>query len=277
MWPAVAFLGLALQAPDAAPARLIPPAPPADIAALVAADPAADAAAAARMLRENGVPAEKRMAAAMAIAKATDRSPVLTVAEAIVACGGTCGGTRDLADLLAGMHDAAAADPAALALLEKAAGAPDDPLHLAACRAIAAMPAERRPAAFRDLSVRTVAIKAVPGAMQYDVKEIKAKPGEVLEITLANGDTMQHNLLVVLPGKMAEVGVAGDRMGETAAGKARHFVPDSPAVIAVMGLVDPGATGRMFLAVPRKPGTYNYVCTYPGHWRMMNGKLRVAP
>jgi azurin len=122
-----------------------------------------------------------------------------------------------------------------------------------------------------------VAIKAVPGAMQYDVKEIKAKPGEVLEITLANGDTMQHNLLVVLPGKMAEVGVAGDRMGETAAGKARHFVPDSPAVIAVMGLVDPGATGRMFLAVPRKPGTYNYVCTYPGHWRMMNGKLRVAP
>jgi azurin len=229
------------------------------------------------MLRENGVPAEKRMAAAMAIAKAADRSPVLTVAEAIVACGGTCGGTRDLADLLAGMHDAAAADPAALALLEKAAGAPDDPLHLAACRAIAAMPAERRPAAFRDLSVRTVAIKAVPGAMQYDVKEIKAKPGEVLEITLANGDTMQHNLLVVLPGKMAEVGVAGDRMGETAAGKARHFVPDSPAVIAVMGLVDPGATGRMFLAVPRKPGTYNYVCTYPGHWRMMNGKLRVAP
>ena len=277
MWPAVAFLGLALQAPDAAPARLIPPAPPADIAALVAADPAVDAAAAARMLRENGVPAEKRMAAAVAIAKAADRSPVLTVAEAIVACGGTCGGTRDLADLLAGMHDAAAADPAALALLEKAAGAPDDPLHLAACRAIAAMPAERRPAAFRDLSVRTVAIKAVPGAMQYDVKEIKAKPGEVLEITLANGDTMQHNLLVVLPGKMAEVGVAGDRMGETAAGKARHFVPDSPAVIAVMGLVDPGATGRMFLAVPRKPGTYNYVCTYPGHWRMMNGKLRVAP
>ena len=215
MWPAVAFLGLALQAPDAAPARLIPPAPPADIAALVAADPAADAAAAARMLRENGVPAEKRMAAAMAIAKAADRSPVLTVAEAIVACGGTCGGTRDLADLLAGMHDAAAADPAALALLEKAAGAPDDPLHLAACRAIAAMPAERRPAAFRDLSVRTVAIKAVPGAMQYDVKEIKAKPGEVLEITLANGDTMQHNLLVVLPGKMAEV---GDECGLVVAG-----------------------------------------------------------
>jgi azurin len=66
-------------------------------------------------------------------------------------------------------------------------------------------------------------------------------------------------------------------MGETPAGKARHFVPDSAAVIAVMGLVDPGRSGRLFLAVPRKPGTYQYVCTYPGHWRMMNGKLKVAP
>lgn len=270
-------LGIALQAPDAAPARLIPPAAPADVAELAAADPAADASAAARMLRENGLPAEKRMAAAAAIGKATGKSTVVTVAEAIVACGGTCGATRDLADLLAGMHEAAGADPAALAMLEKAAGAPEDPLHVAACRTIAAMPAGRRPDAFKELAVRAVALRTVPGAMQYDVKEIRAKPGEILELTLDNVDTIQHNLLVVLPGKMAEVGVAADRMGETAAGKARQFVPDSPSVIAVMGLVDPGKAGRMFLAVPRKPGTYQYVCTYPGHWRMMNGKLRVSP
>jgi azurin len=125
--------------------------------------------------------------------------------------------------------------------------------------------------------VRTVALKAVPGAMQYDLKEIRAKPGEELEITLENGDTMQHNLLIVAPGKMAEVGVAADRMGETPEGKACQFVPRSPAVLAVMGLVDPGKTGTLRFTVPDKPGTYNYVCTYPGHWRMMNGKLRVAP
>ena len=268
---------IALQAPDAAPARLIPPAPPADIATLLAADPSADAAAARRLLAENGVPAERRMAAADAVAKSGGKTRAMAVVEAIAACGGTCGATRDLADLLAGMADAVAADSAAMALVERAAGAPEDPLHLAACRTIAAMPVERRPVAARDLAVRAVALKAVPGAMQYDVKEIRAKPGEILELTLENGDTMQHNLLFVLPGKMAEVGVAGDKMGETAAGKARHFVPDSPAVIAVMGLVDPGKTGRMFLAVPRKPGTYQYVCTYPGHWRMMNGKLKVTP
>jgi azurin len=121
-----------------------------------------------------------------------------------------------------------------------------------------------------------VALKAIPGAMQYDVKEVKAKPGEVLEFTLENTDTIQHNLLIVLPGKMSEVGVAADKMGETAAGKARQFVPDMPSVLAVMGLIDPGKSGRLFFRVPEKPGTYQYVCTYPGHWRMMNGKLKVA-
>jgi azurin len=43
-----------------------------------------------------------------------------------------------------------------------------------------------------------------------------------------------------------------------------------------MGLVDPGRTGTLHWAVPSKAGTYPYVCTYPGHWRMMNGKVKVA-
>lgn len=260
-----------------APARLMPPPPPADIATLLAADPSRDAAAAARMLSENGVPAGARRKAAEAAAANAKSSVPMAVLEAIASCGGTCGATRDLSDLLAGMPDEVAADPVALERVAKAARTPDDPAHIPARRVLAAMPTDRRPEGLKDASIRSVALKAVPGAMQYDVKEVKARPGELIEFTLENTDTMQHNLLVVLPGKMSEVGVAADKMGETAAGKACHFVPDLPSVIAVMGLVDPGRSGRMFLAVPRKPGTYQYVCTYPGHWRMMNGKLKVAP
>ncbi len=260
-----------------APARLMPPPPPADIATLVTADPAKDPGLAARMLSENGIPADARRKAAEAVAASAKSSVPVAVLDAIASCAGTCGATRDLSDLLAGMPDAVAADPAALERVAKAARTPEDPAHVPARRVLAAMPAERRPEGLKDASVRTVALKAVPGAMQYDVKEVKAKPGELIEFTLENTDTMQHNLLVVLPGKMSEVGVAADKMGGTAAGKACHFVPDLPSVIAVMGLVDPGKGGRLFLAVPQKPGTYAYVCTYPGHWRMMNGKLRVAP
>ena len=260
-----------------APARLMPPPPPADLAALSAIDPTKDAGGARRMLAENGLPLDARRKAAEALASGAGCSVAVAVLDAIASCGGTCGATRDLADLLASMPDAVAADPAALDRVAKAARAPEDAAHVAARRVLAAMPADKRPDGLKDAAVRTVALKSIPGAMQYDVKEVKAKPGELIEFTLENTDTMQHNLLVVLPGKMSEVGVAADKMGETAAGKACHFVPDLPSVIAVMGLVDPGKTGRLFLAVPQKPGTYAYVCTYPGHWRMMNGKLKVAP
>lgn len=255
------------------PVRLVPPAPPTDLPKLLVADPTKDAVAAKRMLTENGVPTETRMRAV----KSLGNSPALVVLDAIAQCAGTCGASRDLADVLVLLASDVAKDPAALERLTKSALNPEDPAYLAACRTIAAMPPEQRPVSLKDIAVRTIAIGTVPGAMQYDIKEIKAKPGEILEFVFKNTDTMQHNLLITMPGKMSEVGVAADKMGETAEGKECQFVPDMPSVLAVMGLIDPGKSGALFYAVPKKPGTYQYVCTYPGHWRMMNGKLKVAP
>lgn len=259
----------------APPARLVPPLPPADLPALLAMDPTKDPAAAKRMLSEAGVPMDQRKKAAEAVAKTGVSTPVVVVLDAAIQCGGTCGATRDLADLVVSMAADAAKDAATMERLAKLAQATDDPMRVTACRTIAALPADRRPAALKDLKVRVIALKAVPGAMQYDVKEVKVKAGEILDFSFENTDTIQHNLLVVTPGKMSEVGVAADKMGETAEGKAAEFVPDLPSVIAVMGLVDPQKSGHLYMAAPQKPGTYQYVCTYPGHWRMMNGKLKV--
>jgi azurin len=270
-WTAVLLAAAWMDAP---PARLIPPIAPGDLAGLIAKDPTADPEAAKRMLAENGVPPDRRRAAADALRGAGPAHSA--VIDAIVACAGTCGATRDLDDLLVSMAAEVAVDPAALARLATAASDPASPLRLAALRTIAAMPEAARPEAWRGTVVRTIRLKAIPGAMKYDVTDVKAAPGEVLEFILENPDTMQHNLLIVAPGKMPEVGVAGDKMGETAAGKAWQFVPDLPSVLAAMGLVDPGASGRVHWVVPTKTGTYPYVCTYPGHWRMMNGKIKVT-
>ena len=255
------------------PARLVPPAPPEDLPAVLAVDPTKDADMAKRMLMDNGVPAELRMRAV----KSLGASPALVLLDAIAKCGGTCGATRDLADVLVSLAAEAAKDPAVLERLTKCAQTPEDPAYTAALRTIAAMPIEQRPEALKGVTARQVSIGTIPGAMQYDIREIKAKPGEILEITLKNTDTMQHNLLITMPGKMSEVGVAADKMGDTPEGKACQFVPDMPSVLAVMGLIDPGKSGIFFYVVPQKPGTYQYVCTVPGHWRMMNGKIKVAP
>jgi uncharacterized cupredoxin-like copper-binding protein len=255
------------------PARLVPPAPPEDLSTVLTADPTKDAVMAKRMLTENGVPVELRMRAV----KSLGVSPVVVLLDAIAQCGGTCGATRDLADVLVLLAAEAAQDPAVFERLTKCAQNPEDPAYTAALRTIAAMPIEQRPGTLKGVAVRQVAIGTIPGAMQYDIKEIKGKPGEILEITLKNTDTMQHNLLITMPGKMSEVGVAADKMGDTPEGKACQFVPDMSSVLAVMGLIDPGKSGTFFYVVPQKPGTYPYVCTVPGHWRMMNGKLKVAP
>jgi azurin len=164
----------------------------------------------------------------------------------------------------------------ASALLSSAANAQAPAAQIIAIRAIDAMPEQARPAGSGRFAVRRIAMATVPSRMVYDTKELTVAAGTPLCIALSNPDTLQHNLLIVTPGALSEIGIAGDKMGETAAGKACHFTPDSQKVLAVMGLVDPGSTGEVWFMAPAKPGTYPYVCTYPGHWRMMNGKMKVT-
>jgi plastocyanin len=271
MHPAVLLAAaFALAAPP------LPPHAPADIAALVEAPPK-DAATARRLLMENGVPLPRRLEAAALLAAERKASRAAVVLDAVAECAGACGGARGLEDALVALHDDVAADAALLARAATLAAdtAAPSAARMAAYRALCALPAEKRPEAARGYAIRTITLKCVPGAMQYDIKEVRARPGEALEIVLDNTDSMQHNWLLVAPGKLAEAGVAGDKMGETPEGKARQFVPDLPSVLEVMGLIDPAATGRLFLFAPVKPGTYPYVCTYPAHWRSMNGKLKV--
>ena len=146
----------------------------------------------------------------------------------------------------------------------------------AACvRAIFALPENERPteaAAWKPVTLKTT---AVPGKMSWDPKEFIVSPNSIVAIEMNNPDSMQHNMLVCSPGSLSEIGVAADKLGEGAIGKQRQYVPDSPKVLEIMGLTAPNTTGVLWFIAPAKTGTYPLVCTYPGHWRMMNGKLKV--
>ncbi len=226
--------------------------------------------------KDRGVPAEQRRAALGKAAKEHGREEVMELLEIIGRCA-DCPAARDWAAILEGWDAAQLGAPAVVERLT-AMAAPEQPpaLRVAAARAFNALPEAKRPEAARALAPQRVEIVCVPGQMRWEPKEFSVPAGRVLEIRMRNDDTMQHNLLIVAPGSLSEIGVAADRMGETAEGKAREWVPDSPKVLQVMGLVDPGRTGTLWLITPAKPGTYPLVCTYPGHWRMMNGKMRVT-
>ena len=57
--------------------------------------------------------------------------------------------------------------------------------------------------------------------------------------------------------------------------KSRHWGPEAPKVLHVMPMVQPGERGELRFTAPSRPGRYPFVCTYPGHWRMMNGVMTV--
>ena len=236
-------------------------------------------------LRDAGVAQTERVAALTAIAKSTSISVAAATLAQIEACD-ACLARNDLASILAAQP---AADLKALApmLVSKCNEATKDAskdaatqstsrfVKAACVRAIFALPENERPteaSAWKPVTLKTT---SVPGKMSWDPKEFTVAPNSIVAIEMTNLDSMQHNLLVCAPGSLSEIGVAADKLGEGAIGKRREYVPDSPKVLEIMGLTAPNTTGVLWFIAPAKPGTYPLVCTYPGHWRMMNGKLKV--
>lgn len=109
--------------------------------------------------------------------------------------------------------------------------------------------------------------------MSYDQEQITVPAGSVVRVTMVNeGEdaSMVHNVVFVEKGKMEQIAQAGIR-----AGVEQEYVPDNPVVIAHSGLVQPGETKKFSFTAPAA-GTYEFVCTFPGHWQKMNGTFTVT-
>lgn len=126
-----------------------------------------------------------------------------------------------------------------------------------------------------DPNVEVVRLKTVREEMRYDKKEFTVTAGKPVEIVLENPDAMQHNLVIGKPKSMDIIGAAADKLITAKDGAERGYVPAIPQVIAVTPLVNPDQTYRLKFTAPAQPGDYPFVCTFPGHWRIMNGVMRV--
>lgn len=86
---------------------------------------------------------------------------------------------------------------------------------------------------------------------------------------------MAHNVVIVKPGTEEKVGKAADEMTSLEDGYERNFIPDLEEVLFATPLVDAGETFQLDFIAPRKRGEYPFICSFPGHWRMMKGILKV--
>jgi len=84
-----------------------------------------------------------------------------------------------------------------------------------------------------------------------------------------------HNWAIVRPGTLAAVGDLTNRLIADPDAVSRHYVPDSPDVLAYTDIVPPGDEFAITIRVPSEPGRYPYLCTFPGHWPVMNGEMIV--
>ena len=96
-------------------------------------------------------------------------------------------------------------------------------------------------------------------------------------IVFKNNDLMPHNLLIVEPGAIQEVGNTADRMAASPDGMAKGYIPDSSKVLKAIRLLQSGEEGRLELTIPAGfTGSYPFICTFPGHWRSMRGVIEVV-
>jgi uncharacterized cupredoxin-like copper-binding protein len=120
-------------------------------------------------------------------------------------------------------------------------------------------------------------VRAVPNQLQFTPKELRVKAGQPVRLVFENPDLMLHNLVVVAPGTLEEVGQLADSMASQPDAQTKGFIPDSKKVLFATALVAPNGKAELQFVAPKEPGSYPYLCTFPGHWRIMQGHLVVEP
>ena len=109
--------------------------------------------------------------------------------------------------------------------------------------------------------------------MKFNTELIRVKAGEPLEITFKNvgslpKESMGHNLVILKPG--VDLATFG---GESASAADNEYIPKSSlsSIVAHTKLLGPGEEDK--IAVTLEKGVYDYICSFPGHFGMMKGKI----
>ncbi|WP_425636515.1 plastocyanin/azurin family copper-binding protein [Algoriphagus yeomjeoni] len=121
----------------------------------------------------------------------------------------------------------------------------------------------------------TIVLEIVPEMMKFDLESFKVKAGDKIILEIDNLDGMEHNLLIAKPGTLEKVGAAADAMLRDPKASEKFYVPEIPEVLFSTKMIGPQELYTLTFTAPTTPGKYPFACTFPGHWRMMNGIMVV--
>ncbi|MEW4453344.1 DUF6797 domain-containing protein [Bremerella sp. JC817] len=122
--------------------------------------------------------------------------------------------------------------------------------------------------------LQELAIAAGPN-LTFSTKTLKAKAGEPIKLTFSNPDVVPHNWVLLKPGTLETVGDLANKFVANPSAVLKQYVPESPDVLTYTDIVPPTKEFFIYFQAPTEPGRYPYLCTFPGHWMVMNGELIV--
>lgn len=112
--------------------------------------------------------------------------------------------------------------------------------------------------------------------MRFDKNEIRVKAGQTVRLTLEHvgqmpKNAMGHNFVLLEQGTdISEFGQAAAQSGTT------EYIPEEykDQVIANTRMLGGGESATIEFEAP-EAGTYDFICSFPGHFALMQGKFIV--
>lgn len=112
--------------------------------------------------------------------------------------------------------------------------------------------------------------------MKFNETLFKVKSGQDVKLSMKNigklpAAAMSHNVVILLPGTDVQA------FGEAAVtAKDTEHIPQNMLsdVLAHTKMLGPGESDEITVKFP-EPGVYDFICTFPGHFGTMRGKIVV--
>ncbi|QDT35697.1 plastocyanin/azurin family copper-binding protein [Stratiformator vulcanicus] len=137
--------------------------------------------------------------------------------------------------------------------------------------------AARKPNPWRNEVKGAQPIRVLTGEnLSYQTRELTVTAGEPIAFTLANPDVVPHNWVLAKRGTLRSVGELANKLIADPDAFARHYVPKTADVLVHTDVVGPGDEQTIYFKAPEEPGRYPFLCTFPGHWMVMNGTMVVG-
>ncbi len=111
--------------------------------------------------------------------------------------------------------------------------------------------------------------------LSFSTRTLRVKAGQSLKLTFNNPDVVPHNWVLIKPDSLERVGALTNLLVADPEAVVRHYVPKSEDVVAYTDIVAPGQQFSIYFQAPTAKGRYPFLCTFPGHWMVMNGELIV--